>query len=57
MSAATLYSPLSSALQVKRLRISVLSINPSAVFKPKRDFPSIRAATEFSLSLDTDKFV
>ncbi|KAL8498410.1 hypothetical protein ACS0TY_021653 [Phlomoides rotata] len=53
MSAATLYSPLSSALQVKRLRISVLSINPSAVFKPKRDFPSIRAATEFSLSLDT----
>ncbi|KAI3453578.1 hypothetical protein Pfo_010241 [Paulownia fortunei] len=56
---ATLHSPLSSILfsssspQEKKLRIAVRSMKPSLIFKPQRFFPSIRAASNFSSSLDT----
>ncbi|XP_057773557.1 uncharacterized protein LOC130992823 isoform X2 [Salvia miltiorrhiza] len=56
---ATLHSPLSStlsptsSLQVKRLQIPPRSTNSDVVFKPKRFCLSIRAATNFSSSLDT----
>ncbi|KAL0312825.1 UNVERIFIED_CONTAM: Transaldolase [Sesamum radiatum] len=55
----TLYSPLSStlssssSLQEKKLRIPVQSAKPGLILKPLRSFPSIRAATGFSSSLDT----
>ncbi|KAL0324437.1 UNVERIFIED_CONTAM: Transaldolase [Sesamum calycinum] len=55
----TLYSPLSSTLsssstlQEKKLRIPIQSAKPGLILKPLRSFPSIRAATDFSSSLDT----
>ncbi|KAL0395328.1 UNVERIFIED_CONTAM: Transaldolase [Sesamum latifolium] len=55
----TLYSPLSStlssssSLQEKKLRIPIQSAKPGLILKPLRSFPSIRAATGFSSSLDT----
>ncbi|PIN26675.1 Transaldolase [Handroanthus impetiginosus] len=56
---ATLYSPLSSGIyssssfQEKKLRIAVGSAKPNLIFKPQRLFSSIRAASNFSSSLDT----
>ncbi|XP_042025146.1 transaldolase-like isoform X2 [Salvia splendens] len=56
---STLHSPLSStlsptsSLQVKRLRIPARSVDSAVVFKPRRFYPSIRAAANFSSSLDT----
>ncbi|KAK4389449.1 Transaldolase [Sesamum angolense] len=58
----TLYSPLSStlssssSLQEKKLRIPIQSAKPGLILKPLRSFPSIRAATDFSSSLDTGEF-
>ncbi|XP_042021225.1 transaldolase-like isoform X2 [Salvia splendens] len=56
---STLHSPLSStlsptsSLQVKRLRIPARSVDSAVVFKPRRFYPSIRAAANFSSSVDT----
>ncbi|KAG6396969.1 hypothetical protein SASPL_143129 [Salvia splendens] len=38
---------------VKRLRIPARSVDSAVVFKPRRFYPSIRAAANFSSSLDT----
>ncbi|KAL3645597.1 hypothetical protein CASFOL_010777 [Castilleja foliolosa] len=59
MSSATLQSPLSStlfpsySLRDNRLRIAVRFVKPNLVLNTRRVFPSIRAATNFSSSLDT----
>ncbi|GFQ05039.1 transaldolase [Phtheirospermum japonicum] len=59
MSSATLQSPLSStlssssSLQGNKFRIAVRFVKSNLVLNTRRVFPSIRAATNFSSSLDT----
>ncbi|XP_051136902.1 uncharacterized protein LOC127255434 [Andrographis paniculata] len=56
---ATLYTPLSFALSSsssspqEKLGFAVRSAKQTLAFKPLRFFPSVRAATDFSSSLDT----
>ncbi|KAG6384059.1 hypothetical protein SASPL_156147 [Salvia splendens] len=46
-------SHLSLYMYVKRLRIPARSVDSAVVFKPRRFYPSIRAAANFSSSVDT----